>query len=343
MAQSISSPNFFYPLHEHMPRITAGRFSWKRDLVIDYFRVPVLLYERPKWPEYIKKHLGATYDPKTGQLRTNDHWHDICRWFTCVHMLDLLGQLPEFVPEFKIEDFSRAVLTELLGDARSPLESENGYSASAVTPAFTVLHYLGSFDMLKEYCDIDEIATHFASLQDEKNGCFRPALGWEPEPASNGFQLQVLVGLKLLDVTFDKHYMRSINRAALRSHLTTRLRELTGKAQPLCDKWLYDLRNVVASLNLLDRRPTCISAPEAGVIANSIMSCFGVDKYWNQFVHSRGERDLDDLISAWTITNPNPFGDRREALVEKFPGRISPNELGGALWSAYTVLTVAAH
>ncbi len=273
MAQPIPCPNFFYPLHEHMPRITAGRFfchKWK-NTILGYLRVPILLGERLEWPERIRKYLGETYDPKTGQLRTNGPWHDICRWFTCVHMLDLVGQIPELVPWFSIEDFSRGVLTELLGNAVSPFEAKNGYSVDEVTPAFTILHHLGSFDALKEYCDIDDIAGHFVSLQDRKNGCFCPELGWQSGVHADAFQLQVLVGITLLDVTFGTSYMSSVNRAALRSHLTSRLRELMGKAQSRCGEWLFNLRNVIASLHFLDRRLDSVSASEA--TAMLIQSC----------------------------------------------------------------------
>ena len=313
-----------------MPRITGGRFLW--DETAGILRLPVLLGQQSGWwSQSIRKHLGETYDPVRGQLLTSAPWQAIGLWFACWHMLDLIDHFPRLVPEFSGEDFSHGVLNDLFGDATSPFESGSGYSATAVTPAFTILHYLGSLDLVKQYCDVDDIARQFVSLQDKRNGYFQPALGWEPGFNADAFQLQSLVGINMLEATFDKQYLTGVNHAALRSHLTARLRALTGKTQAHCDQWLFNLRNVIASLHLLHRRFVTLPGSEATAIAGSIMHCFGLKAYWEQFVRAQCEKGLDDLIGA--------FSNVRKPPVKVFPGRVSQN-LGMALWSAYTVLSL---
>jgi hypothetical protein len=337
MSQPTSCPTFFYPLNEHMPRVTVGRFVCAES--IGALRLSGLLGVETGWSESIRASLGRSYDPKTGRLITNDAWHQIACWFSCWHMLDLLDRLPQLVPEFSVEQFSRGTLTTLFADS-DPFESTTGWGVHAVTPALTILHYLGSLDLLQDYCDIDEIARQFVSLQDAKSGCFRPAPGTEgPFDDADAFQLQSLVGIHLLEATFDNTYVSRINHAALRSHLKTRLKELASNTQPLCDEWLFNLRNVLASLHMLSGGFAIVPAPEAAAIAKSIMHCFGLTAYWTEFVRAQGEASLDDLEGVWTETERSAFWQERKSLLKEFPGRISGN-LGRALWSAFTVLAL---
>ena len=337
MAQPTSCPTYFYPFNEHMPRLTVGRFLCDESL--GTLRYSGLLGAQSRWSESISVSLGRSYNPKTGRVVTKSHWQEIACWFSCWHMLDLLHRIPEFISEFSVEQFSRGALTELLADSDSPFDSTTGWSAGAVTPAFTILHYLGSLDLLQEYCDVDEIARQFVSLQDAKSGCFRPAPGKERGFDADAFQLQSLVGIQLLEATFDKKYVSRINRAALMSHLKTRLKELTSTTRPLCDQWLFNLRDVLASLHLLSGGFAVLPAPEATAIAKLVIHYFGLTSYWTDFVRAQSETNLDDLVGIWTETERSAFWQERESLLKEFPGSISYNR-GRAFWSAYGVLAL---
>src|SRR5260370_37065606 len=120
MSQPTSSPTFFYPFNEHMPRLTARRFLCAESL--GALRFSGLFGGESGWSESIRASLGSSYDPKTGRVITNSQWQEIACWFSCWHMLDLLDRIPEFVPEFSVEQFSRGALTELLADSDSPFE-----------------------------------------------------------------------------------------------------------------------------------------------------------------------------------------------------------------------------
>jgi hypothetical protein len=325
-----------------MPTYPPGRFLVDRGIGL----VPLfaLLGAHDVVASYIRRSLGESYDASTGAIRTGSSWRAVSRAFALFHTYGFIDELAEHVDWFSVADVSKRILSELFArESGSPFRSTGEYwSVKEVTPALTILHYLGALHNLRTICDVDVLAGDFLKLQERKEGYFHPDLrhSWQGED-SDATQVECLVGLKLLDVTFRERYFAGINSAALRSYLTSRVREITHATQLPASQSLYELRNALSSLHIVDEALTSLSDSDIRAIARSVMRCFALEECWGWFLGRMRGIELDDLISASTLLKPlQGHNVRLQRFVGDFPGSAGRRGLGPDLFSAYQALAL---
>jgi hypothetical protein len=340
-----SSPTFYYPLNEHAPFLAENSLSVPafRDSSI-VFSFMNSLHLKDEWV----RGLYRFYDPHRGFFHIdpvdphiNVGLPQIAQRLFILRTYGFLDNLEQYIPNYSPDDVENWLLRSVFAHAKNPFRKKSIYryryntddpfleityldqgitermSCEDISSTLEILHLLGRFQRVADFCDPVLLGKAFAGLQGA-DGLIRPSLDPDPRDRSPGdTALHALVAINLLALHFGIDVFDEIRVQDLANSLTSLARAMLK--QPLEPHSLHTLYALAASLHLLgDRVDFSVQLFER--IEDAMMLSLGLLDLWKVY-KTENPAGIDafydglEFVSTLATSNRTRF----RQLTRKFP------------------------